>query len=137
MLSFRQKLTLYYLLRAAIGVVFLTLFCVRRFVFAWLFYCATIPLERRLHPLPKAYRNVYRYRFVKGMFALFIAIVLAIAVADVVFFITGRPPEYFERFNAWGLAVVLAVLVPVSVFVIREEIKAARQADADAVAKSG
>lgn len=136
MLSFKAKLAIYYLVTFGLMVVCIILFLLKWFITAWLVYIPAIILcQRFLHPLPKAYRNIYRLRFANICLIIFSILAVGIGVFNVVYTFINPFSAKLEKINVYGFPFVFAFLIPVAALSIREQIKAAIKADAEANAE--
>ena len=136
MLSFKAKLAIYYLVAFGLTTVGVVLFLLKWFFTAWLVYiAATILCRQFLHPLPKAYRNIYRLRFANICLVIFSIIALSIGVFNVVYTFINPFAATLEKVTVYGFVAAFVFIIPVAVLSIREEIKAVIKADAETSTK--
>jgi len=138
-MTFKVKLTFFYLLVFGVMAVLAIFFFLKWYFIAWLFYFVPLLCRRFIHPFPKVYRNIYGSKIVNAYLIIFSIMALALAVINVVFANTN--PSFsaarLEKINAYGFIALFVFLIPFVVMNIREEIKYAIKADAEATAKRG
>jgi len=135
MLNFKTKLAICYLVTFGFMAICIILFLLKWFLAAWLVYITAILCPRFLHPLPKAYRNIYRLRFANICLILFSIIALGIGVFNVVYTFINPSSATLEKMNAYGFPAAFAFLIPVAALSIREQIKATIKADTETSTK--
>jgi len=131
MLTSKVKLLLFYLFNFGFLILLAFLFSVKWFFVGWLCIILFPFCQGILNPLPKDYRKIYRYKFVKVCLIIFSIIAFTIAGINVVFFYTNPFFRGLEKVNAFGLFFFFAFLITVAVASIREDIKTAISIDKD------
>jgi len=137
-LTFKAKLAFFYLLTFGMTAVWAIIFFLKWYFIAWLFYFVPLLCRRFIHPFPKAYKNINGSKIANACLIIFSILALALAVINVVFANTNPfSAARLEKINAYGFIAFLVFLIPVVVMYIREEIKYAIKADAEASDKRG